>query len=133
MGSHQFMKAVGLLCAVAGLCLAWGQGSTLLSQPAVANRALELDGNGSYLALPPRIFDGLTALTVEAWVKWDKFGPADAAFFCFGDEGQGFFAGNNQSTAQLKYALYDKARVRHPAVVTGDPLYALVLAEREWC
>jgi hypothetical protein len=58
--------------------------------PSATNSVLELDGKGSYIELPPRIFDGLTALTVEAWwVKWDKFGPGggDVLFFCFGDEG----------------------------------------------
>ena len=46
------------------------QPSTLNSQPASTNHVLDLDGNGSYVELPPHIFDGLTEATVEVWVKW---------------------------------------------------------------
>ena len=37
------------------------------------NRVLELDGNGSYVELPPNMFTNLTEATVEAWAKWDSF------------------------------------------------------------
>ena len=40
---------------------------------AVTNRALKLDGQGSYVELPPDIFHDLTQATVEAWVKWKEF------------------------------------------------------------
>ncbi len=35
------------------------------------NRVLDLDGNGSYVELPPNIFNDLDEATVEAWVRWD--------------------------------------------------------------
>ncbi|MBM3840643.1 MAG: LamG domain-containing protein [Verrucomicrobia bacterium] len=33
-------------------------------------RVLDLDGKGSYVALPPHIFTNLSTATVEGWVKW---------------------------------------------------------------
>ena len=39
----------------------------------VPDKMLELDGNESFVELPPHVFDGLTEATVEGWVKWDKF------------------------------------------------------------
>ena len=38
-----------------------------------SNRALDLDGKGSYVELPPNIFNELTEATVEGWVKWREF------------------------------------------------------------
>src|SRR5262249_24409856 len=44
-----------------------------LTPPAVANHVLDLDGDGSYVELPPNIFANLTQATVEVWAKWDAF------------------------------------------------------------
>ena len=58
--------------------LAWyvfSQLSFLNAQPA-PNRVLELDGNGSYVELPPNIFKDLEEATVEGWEKWkETFAP----------------------------------------------------------
>jgi hypothetical protein len=78
------MKPVGLLCAVVGLCLAWGQGSILLSQPAPVNRVLELDGNDSWIELPSDLLkDVKNELTVEGWIRWEQLGKF-SRFFDFG-------------------------------------------------
>jgi PAS domain S-box-containing protein len=79
----------------------------LHAQPAASNRVLELDGNGSYVQLPPHIFDPLTNATVEAWVQWQNFGPGDSMPFCFGGEKEGMFLANHQGTPQLKFVIYD--------------------------
>ena len=52
------------------LCV-FSQPSTFYAQPA-PNRVLELDGNGSYVELPPNIFKDLEQVTVEGWVRWDS-------------------------------------------------------------
>jgi signal transduction histidine kinase/DNA-binding response OmpR family regulator/ligand-binding sensor domain-containing protein/protocatechuate 3,4-dioxygenase beta subunit len=49
---------------------------------AVKNRVLELDGK-SYLALPTNIVAGLSAATIEGWVRWEKLVP-HADMFDFG-------------------------------------------------
>ena len=67
-------------CWLAALFALTAQPSSLHAQPAApastpnsqaaTNHVLELDGNGSYVELPPNIFNDLTEATVEAWVKW---------------------------------------------------------------
>ncbi|MGH7972230.1 MAG: LamG-like jellyroll fold domain-containing protein, partial [Limisphaerales bacterium] len=47
------------------------------------NRALSLDGNGSFVELPPGCFSNLTEITVEGWVNWASFEPG-SHFFEFG-------------------------------------------------
>jgi hypothetical protein len=37
------------------------------------NLALQLDGHGSYVQLPPNLFTNLTEATIEVWAKWDTF------------------------------------------------------------
>ncbi len=37
-------------------------------------KVLDLDGNGSYVELPPNIFSNLNEATIEGWVKWDSTG-----------------------------------------------------------
>ena len=40
------------------------------AQPAsITNRVLELDGNGSYVELPPNIFNDLDEATIQAWIE----------------------------------------------------------------
>jgi signal transduction histidine kinase/DNA-binding response OmpR family regulator/ligand-binding sensor domain-containing protein len=100
------------------------------------SKVLELDGTNSYVQLPPHIFDELTEATVELWVKWDGFwGPNDALAFCFGEEHQGMFVAIDSASTKLKFALYDRAGVRHPAAGGGkvDPLHLDLLRAGEWC
>jgi signal transduction histidine kinase/DNA-binding response OmpR family regulator/ligand-binding sensor domain-containing protein len=128
------LRSASFLGLVAGLGML-GQIPNLHAQTvSTTNYVLDLDGTNSYVELPPKMFDGLPALTVEAWVRWDGFyGPGDALFFCFGDENQSFFVGNDSNTSQLKFALYDLGGGRHPLQGTGDHLKLRLLAEREWC
>jgi len=46
------------------------------AEPSVseANRVLQLDGDGDYVQLPSDIFNHLDEATIEAWLKWEKFG-----------------------------------------------------------
>ena len=44
----------------------------------------ELDGQGSYVALPPSIFKDATHVTVEGWAKWEEFRSGFGALFEFG-------------------------------------------------
>ena len=63
----RFASWFGLLAGVglfAQLATLHAQPSTLNSQPASINHVLDLDGNGSYVELPPHIFDELTEATV---------------------------------------------------------------------
>src|SRR5262245_5804644 len=73
---------------------------------------LELDGAGSYLELPPDMFDGLTEATVEGWAKWDRFGLGDGMFFCFGPQHQAMFMCNHGLSGVAKFVIYDKNAAR---------------------
>ncbi|HVR35382.1 MAG TPA: LamG-like jellyroll fold domain-containing protein, partial [Methylomirabilota bacterium] len=57
-------------------------GQRLLTS-ATTNRVLQLDGNNSYVELPPGFCAGLPAATVEGWVRWDRF-RGQSHFFEFG-------------------------------------------------
>ena len=76
-------------------------------------RVLEFDGTNSYVELPPDIFNGLEEATVEGWVKWESFGPADSMFFCFGGKGEAMFVCNHKSSPALKFVIYDANGQRH--------------------
>lgn len=80
----------------------------LASSPATAqNRVLELDGNGSYVELPPNIFRNLTQATVEVWAKWDSF-RAYSRIFDFGAFWQSMSIFNQDKTSDLRFNLYPK-------------------------
>jgi signal transduction histidine kinase/CheY-like chemotaxis protein/ligand-binding sensor domain-containing protein len=53
--------------------------------PMVAQTVMELDGKGSYVALPSNIFADATNLTVEAWARWQELRPG-SHLFEFGGE-----------------------------------------------
>ena len=48
------------------------------------NRVLELDGEGAHVELPVAAFEGLREATVEAWVRWDDWGPY-SQWFAYGE------------------------------------------------
>ncbi len=64
------------------------------------NRALQLDGQGSYVELPPNIFNDLTEATVEGWVKWSSL-RRYSRFFDFGAVSKDFFMGNLEQSDTL--------------------------------
>lgn len=69
------------------------------------NKVLELDGYGSYVELPPNIFDDLTQATVEVWAKWDSF-RTFSRIFEFGAAWQSMNLFNHEKTPDLRYNLY---------------------------
>lgn len=78
------------------------------------NRVLELDGNGSYVELPPDIFRDLNAATVEAWVKWDRFQNYSRVFE-FGASWQSMSLFNQGTSADLRFNLYPKRAKDDPS------------------
>jgi hypothetical protein len=69
------------------------------------NRTLKLDGEDSCVELPPNIFNDLTEITVEAWVKWDKF-QHYSRFFEFGSKGLAFLLAQYDVSPRLKYYIW---------------------------
>src|SRR5262245_60517072 len=64
------------------------------------NRVLELDGNGSYVELPADLLKGVEEVTVEGWVKWDRFGGW-SRFIDFGEAGHGIHICQTVDTSTL--------------------------------
>ncbi|MBI3413834.1 MAG: carboxypeptidase regulatory-like domain-containing protein [Verrucomicrobia bacterium] len=94
---------VAVLCLLAAL---FTQTATLHAQPAApANRVLELDGKGSYVQLPPNVFNELTEATVEAWVKWETVGNWTRVFG-YGDDGHSLMVGNREDGSSVTFQLY---------------------------
>ncbi|MBT4496644.1 MAG: hypothetical protein HOC74_02925, partial [Gemmatimonadetes bacterium] len=92
------------------------------------NRVLHLDGRDSYVELPGGIFDGLTAATVEAWVRWDDW-DSFSQWFAFGADGEWRAMGINpfDRTSILQFFIYpDKAPLRVLRAKSDLPL-------GQWC
>src|SRR5690348_12354676 len=104
---HYLVAGFWLLC----------QTLTTHAQLSAPFHALDLDGNGTYIELPPHIFDDLSNATVEAWVKWDlppQPDGKDRMFFCFGVEGFSLFVGADHGSSAMKFVIYDIDGIRHP-------------------
>src|ERR1043166_3552592 len=71
------------------------------------NKALKLDGRGSYVELPPNIFRDLTQATVEVWVKWETF-QTYSRVFEFGGPWQSMSLFNHANTSDLRFNLYPR-------------------------
>lgn len=77
------------------------------------NRVLELDGNGSYVELPPNLFTNLNQATVEVWAKWDSFRNYSRVLeFGAGWHSMSLF--NHATTADLRFNLYPRRAQQNP-------------------
>lgn len=94
------------------------------------NRVLELDGNGSYVELPPNIFQNLTEATVEVWAKWDRFNNYSRVFE-FGASWQSMSVFNHDNKPDLRFNLYPKKAQNNPALTYSARANG-VLRSNEW-
>jgi len=94
------------------------------------NRALELDGNGSYVELPPNIFTSLTEATVEVWAKWNSF-RSYSRLFDFGAVYQSMNVFNHANTPDLRFNLYPQYAQKDPSLLYHIRVNGL-LVPNEW-
>jgi len=73
----------------------------------VPNKALKLDGLGSYVELPPDIFRDLTQSTVEVWAKWKEFAWYSRVFE-FGAGYQSVSLFNHMTNSDLRFNIYPR-------------------------
>jgi signal transduction histidine kinase/CheY-like chemotaxis protein/ligand-binding sensor domain-containing protein/protocatechuate 3,4-dioxygenase beta subunit len=73
------------------------------SPTTISNRALSLDGSGSYVELPAGCFSNLTEMTVEGWVNWSSF-RGGSHFFEFGNTNDAIFVANVDTNPDLRLA-----------------------------
>ena len=69
------------------------------ANPASTIHVLDLDGSGSYVELPPKLFTN-EVVTVEGWVKWREFGYM-SRFFHFADAARNIDVINRDTTNTL--------------------------------
>ncbi len=88
---------------------------------AAQNRVLELCDRGDYVELPSDLFLDFEEATVEAWVRWDKFGHY-TQWFAFGSGSQFQSMGLNQvgRLRAFQFFIYDRDRVPHVARVAAN-------------
>ena len=102
------------------------QGPTATLQTTTLETVLQLKGDNSYVELPPDIFNGLDAATVEAWVRWDTCDGSPKRLFNYGDARRDItlstFHGRN-----LWFVIQDAQTGFQQIVVPG------VLFPGEWC
>ena len=67
------------------------------------NHVLQLDGDGSYVELPPNMFNGLEEATVEAWVNWASFREHSRPF----DFGEAWHSMHVQNLGRLAGLRFD--------------------------
>ena len=72
----------------------------LLSSAGTTNQVLQLDGEGSYVELPPDLFTGLAEATVEGWARWQHLGVS-MHVFDFGDDKHQLTFQNGETTGDL--------------------------------
>jgi signal transduction histidine kinase/CheY-like chemotaxis protein/ligand-binding sensor domain-containing protein/protocatechuate 3,4-dioxygenase beta subunit len=82
--------------------------------------ALSLDGNNSYVELPPNIFNNLSEATIEGWVKWDRFGRRPERFFNYGAAGMDLSITTHwRNPRALTFIIVDAAHLYHELDVTN--------------
>ncbi len=88
---------------------------------------LQLDGKDDYVQLPPDIFKHLSQATVEAWVKWERFGYFSQPLgFGNGEKWQVMAINNSLYNPDLQYYIYDDMRLNLIKVPK-------VLKTGQWC
>jgi hypothetical protein len=87
---------------------------TASAQTTTTNRALKLDGNGSYVELPPNIFKDLTQATIEVWARWTDFANY-SRLFEFGAGYQSVSLFNHATNADLRFNVYPRYAKNDPS------------------
>jgi tetratricopeptide (TPR) repeat protein len=73
---------------------------------------LQFDGKSGYVELPQNIFDQLPQATIEAWVKWERFGKYSRVFD-FGREKNSVALQNEKTSSNIIFAIFDRNGKRH--------------------
>jgi hypothetical protein len=112
------------------LLLALLLGALTIGVAPAQNRVLELDGNGSYVELPPNIFNNLTEATVEVWAKWDRFNNYSRVFE-FGAGWHSMSVFNHDNRPDLRFNLYPRPAKDNVALAFNARADG-VLRSNEW-
>jgi len=76
------------------------------------NQVLQLNGQGDYVQLPSNVFNNLDNATVEAWVKWERFGRFPQPFgFGAIDKLQVMAVNNYEGNPHLQFFIYAQGKL----------------------
>jgi hypothetical protein len=112
------------------MALAFFASPGLAQNSPAPNKALKLDGNGSYVELPPDIFKSLTQATIEVWAKWTDFATYSRVFE-FGAGYQSVSLFNHLTNADLRFNVYPRYAKNDPSLLFTANARGL-LRTNEW-
>ncbi len=104
--SWQFWVFTTLLFAIRPAAI---HAQAIPDAPAPTSHTLRLVEKGSYVELPPDVFNDFTEATVEAWVKWNAFGNRYQRIFNYGAGGRDFSLTTLTSSNTLWFVIVDPA------------------------
>ena len=114
--SSSFLRGISLAAILAGALL----GSPSVTAAPATNQTLRLDGDGSYVELPPNLFTNLTQGTLEVWAKWSQF-RRFARVFEAGQQGTSLSLFEHDATPDLRFNIYainqPRATIQAPQVI----------------
>jgi signal transduction histidine kinase len=95
-------------------------------QLAKLSSVLSLRGTGSYVELPPNVFNDLDRATVETWVRWETLNGTPKRVFNYGDARRDLCLGSINGS-DLWFIIADPKSGFQPITVPN------LLRAREWC
>jgi hypothetical protein len=105
-------RSLALTTLIVLMCLT-GHGLPQARQaPDLSMNVLYLDGKSGYVTLPAGVFDGLAEVTVEAWVRWERFARWGQVFD-FGREGNAILVQNEEASSTIQFVIYDDRGKAH--------------------
>jgi len=71
------------------------------------NKVLQLDGDGDYVQIPSNIFNDLDEATIEAWIKWERFGKwSQPLGFGSAEKWRIMVVNNHDGSSDLQFYIY---------------------------
>ena len=84
------------------------------------NCVLQLDGDGDYMQIPSNIFNDLDEATIEAWVKWERFGKwSQPLGFGSAEKWRIMVVNNCSDSSDLQFYIYNGQANLHLIKVNG--------------
>ena len=98
---------------------------TVTAESLPGSVSLSLDGRGSYVELPPRVFSKLEDATVEGWIRWERF-DRYSRFFDYGKESRSIGVLHHESRPDLMFQAWQSSRRAAGIEIAG------ILRSNDW-
>jgi PAS domain S-box-containing protein len=104
-----------------------GRGARAPQSPTPTNRVLHLDGK-SFVELPSNLLEGAVEVSVEAWVKWEEFGPYSRVFD-FGDRSASVLVASGYNDGKLLFGFLTDGQPAPGSFISQEGALPL----HQWC